>query len=304
MTPAGRRTLCFANPDWPTQARRAGYSDAAIASAQLLETQGYAVVKSGISQDHCSRAIAAFRVWVEQNKEYAESRRLPDGHFPRFVNFHSISDPVLDLFAENRAALELQDLVFGARAALYTSLFYERGSAQDIHRDVPYFCTYPRDLYLGVWVALEAATLTNGPLMMIPGGHAVANVDPVEVATKHFGGKLPVSVPPIDDGLWVAYQSRVTEECFARGLNRVVAPLEAGDTLIWHPLLPHGGSPIVDARLTRFSVVFHTTPENVPVYQGDVFFSGRYPDRPDRPRWAYRRYKGRPVADLPGGQFQ
>jgi ectoine hydroxylase-related dioxygenase (phytanoyl-CoA dioxygenase family) len=297
------RTLCFANPDWASVARRAGYSESAIDHARLIESQGYTVVKSGVSPHHCSRAIDAFRSWLEQNKQYAESKRMADGHYPRFVNFHSISDTILDLFADNRTTLEIQDVVFGGPAAVYTSLFYERGSAQPLHRDVPYFCTYPRDLYLGVWTALEAASLANGPLMMIPGGHAVAQVDPVEVATAHFGGNLPNTLPPIHDGLWVAYQSRVSDECFAKGLNMVVAPLDAGDTLIWHPLLPHGGAQIVETHLTRFSIVFHTTPENVPVYQGDVFFSGQYPKPPELPRWAYRRYKGRSVADLAGGKF-
>jgi phytanoyl-CoA hydroxylase len=39
-----------------------------------------------------------------------------------------------------------------------------------------------------------------------------------------------------------------------------------GDTAIWHPQTPHGGTEIRDLTRTRHSIVMHTTPAGVPLY--------------------------------------
>jgi ectoine hydroxylase-related dioxygenase (phytanoyl-CoA dioxygenase family) len=49
--------------------------------------------------------------------------------------------------------------------------------------------------------------------------------------------------------------------------------VEKGDTIIWHPLLAHGGAKYKDLSRTRLSFVVHTTPDNVPVFHTDVFFN-------------------------------
>ncbi len=84
---------------------------------------------------------------------------------------------LLKLFTENKAALEFQDLLYQQETVLYTSLFYERGSAQDLHRDTPYFSTRPEYRYFGMWVALEDVDAQNGPLMVAPGGHLLDELD-------------------------------------------------------------------------------------------------------------------------------
>jgi phytanoyl-CoA hydroxylase len=51
----------------------------------------------------------------------------------------------------------------------------------------------------------------------------------------------------------------------------------AGDCLILHPRLPHGGGVIRDKSKTRCNIVMHTTPEGVPVYHQDAFFRPNTP---------------------------
>jgi phytanoyl-CoA hydroxylase len=71
-------------------------------------------------------------------------------------------------------------------------------------------------------------------------------------------------------------------------LRRRKLLMNAGDAVIWHPQLPHGGTVINAPDRTRYSLVFHTTPEGVPVYHQDVFFR---PNRqaPETPTWGYFR---------------
>jgi hypothetical protein len=71
--------------------------------------------------------------------------------------------------------------------------------------------------------------------------------------------------------------------------------LDIGDTVIWHPELPHGGSPASDPHHTRWSIVFHCAPANVQVHQHDAFFSHLGPE-PPAPRYGYRETNGRKIA--------
>jgi ectoine hydroxylase-related dioxygenase (phytanoyl-CoA dioxygenase family) len=67
---------------------------------------------------------------------------------------------------------------------------------------------------------------------------------------------------------------------------------QAGDVVIWHPQLPHGGSHIKDLSRTRHSFVMHVVPEGTPVYQQDAFFNPRKP-LPERAKWNYEKFGGR-----------
>jgi ectoine hydroxylase-related dioxygenase (phytanoyl-CoA dioxygenase family) len=262
--------------------------------------RGYTVIPGAVGRDRCVAAIQSFRDWCEANPAAAAERRDEHGHYPRFVNFHAASEPVLSLFTENAPALEVQDACFGFRTQLYTSLFYERGSAQPMHRDAPYFRTVPENFYLGMWVALEDVDMDNGPLMVHPGGHRVPFVDPVETTRRYHAD--PGQAPAISAELWNDYQGRVVAACQAQKLETEYLTVKAGDTVLWHPLAPHGGAEIKDLARTRFSTVFHTVPEHVPVYQADLFFNPGKQVSPD-PSWGMRRHGDRLIADLPGPLF-
>ena len=266
-------------------------------ASEMLE-KGYAVLPAAVPGERCDAAVEAFHGWCAGRPDEVESFRDAHGHLPRLVNFHLANDAFGALFFENAAALELQDFLFGYRTSLYTSLFFERGTQQPVHRDAPYFCTHPRNFYFGMWVALEDTDAENGPLFLVEGGHRIGEIDPAEVSAGHRARGEPLGAT--DLGLWQGYQDRVEAHYRERGLTGKRVTLRKGDTLIWHPLLPHGGEAISDLSRTRFSAVFHTTPEHVPVYQGDVFFDPDARPSPD-PTWKYRVQGGRLVADHPGG---
>ncbi len=154
--------------------------------------------------------------------------------------------------------------------------------------------------YFGMWAALEDVDEGNGPLLVWPGGHRIGHVDPDRIASEHHPPGEPVA--PICDRLWNEYQAEVERRCMAAGITGEPVLAGKGDTVIWHPLLPHAGAPLGDHHRTRFSIVFHTTPEHVPMYQGNVFFDASAKPSAD-PKWGYREVDDRLVADHGEAEF-
>lgn len=259
---------------------------------------GYTVVRRGISPTLCHAMIANFRRFEQANSDIFNERRRPDGHYPRIVNLHLPIPQMQALFTHNTIWLQVQDVLFGAPTALYTSLFYESGSQQPLHRDTPVFATRPEYLYFGTTVYLEPAGPENGCLEVMEGGHLMPELDREAMARRRYG--TLDDVPSLDGALWQEYQNSVAQQGRERGLPVKELHVEAGDSLIWHPQLPHGGTPIKDLTRTRFSMVMHTTPMGVPVYHQNAFFHPSQ-ELPERAAWTYREANGRMIADFRNG---
>jgi phytanoyl-CoA hydroxylase len=259
---------------------------------------GYTVIRNCFAPSHCNSVIARFRQFEAANQHIFAPHRDDNGHLPRVVNLHLAMPELISLFSLNTVLLAVQDLLFGRPTSLYTSLFYERGSQQQPHRDTPVFCTRPEYLYFGNTVYLEAAGDENGCLEVIEGGHTVGELDREALARARYGSLD--DIPQLDNDIWIEYQRRVTDRCDRLNLARRLVAVEAGDAVIWHPQLPHGGSAIRDASRTRLSFVFHTTPVGVPVYHQHAFFHPSAP-MPETAAWDYRWVDGRAIADHRNG---
>lgn len=252
-----------------------------------LMRDGFTVIKGAIPKEKCRSIIDNFKEFAELNSEKFTKFLDRDGHYPRIANLHSAFPELIDLFDQNKIAFEVQEAMFGTSPSLYTSLFYERGSAQPIHRDTPYFSTKPEMYFLGVWVALEDANEQNGALDVMRGGHSITEPDRAAIALSHFDSLD--AVPSSSAVLWDGYQGEVQRLCAEAGLQKEQLAVEAGDTIIWHPQLPHGGGQIQDITKSRFSFVMHTTPVGMPVYHHDKFFNPAAPAETDSGR-AYGKH--------------
>jgi len=257
--------------------------------AEGLIREGYTIIKGSIPRKTCVGLISRFKKLAAANPRKFGTFVDRDGHYPRIVNLHAVLPELFELFSHNMVAYDVQAALFDATPSLYTSLFYERGSAQPIHRDSPQFTTRPEYFFFGVWIALEDANEENGALDVIPGGHAIDEPDREAIALRHF--PTLNDVPGSSNELWDSYQEEVTRRCRDLGLGKKTLCVESGDTVIWHPQLPHGGSPIKNIAKSRFSFVMHTTPVGVPVYHMDKFFNPTgY--APVNQSWDYTRADG------------
>lgn len=288
----------FLQPDALT--RIAGMDIDPLVKGHALEVlaKGYTVVRGAVPPETCRDMIAAFRRFERANDAIFGRHRNEHGHYPRLVNLHTAMPELLHLFTRNTVWLAVQDVLFGAPTALYTSLFYEVGSQQPLHRDTPAFATRPEYLYFGTTVYLEASGDENGCLEVMQGGHLIPELDREAMAIRRFGSLD--AIPDLDGEAWNEYQNTVVAQGHERRLPVKRLHAQPGDSLIWHPQLPHGGTPIRDPSRTRFSLVMHTTPVGVPVYHMQAFLA---PSRalPEQAPWGYREVEGRKIADFGHG---
>lgn len=298
-----RRTLprpWFDEPDAADQVRQRAAGDPLLerVGAAVVE-QGFAVVPGLISPELCADAVRDFGRFLARLGSAAEAHRDPQGRYLRVVNLHSESAAARAIGLDP-GVMRILDFLFGAKACVYTSLYFEHGTQQPLHRDLPFFETFPRNYFMGVWVALEDIHPDSGPLMYVPRAHRFA-CDPAaihaEVAAQYPG----LDTPELLDRCERLYNRRVMDQAAA-----IAAPvpviLRKGDVAFWHPAAPHGGSPARDLTLTRRSIVFHCSPEAVQVHQQEAFFlrNGVEP----LPRYGFARFGDRKVALAGDAQFQ
>lgn len=257
--------------------------------ARNLARDGFTHIPGSIAPALCDEVVRDFHSYCARHA--AEAAKYADGYgqHSRLCNLHMESAAALSI-ALDETIMRLLDFLFGRRAAAFSSLVFEKGSQQAIHRDGPYFHTAPAGFFFGVWTALEDVSEAAGPLIYLRGGHRIP-LSPSEAARRHAEEK-----PPQDLGTF--YNLLVARKCEEHGLKPESPTMRKGDTLIWHPDLPHGGRPILDRSRTRKSLVVHYGPEGTPVYGPEVFFGGA-PTTVQMPYWrrGSRAYanQGQPV---------
>jgi phytanoyl-CoA hydroxylase len=212
----------------------------------------------------------------------------------RVVNIHLLMQSARKLFLKVPDQVEFLIDNFLGKACVYTSLYFESGSEQPLHRDSPYFFTNPPYNYLGFWCALENVNELNGPLTLVEGSHMIPEPDLDRLKYKRFGDS---PCPSSDDELFNSYNESVIELCKQKKLNQINCYLEKGDILIWHPSLLHGGSAHRNKLKSRKSIVFHITSEYTPVKHMDYFFD-KTKKMPPKSEWDYFKDGNRLFADL------
>lgn len=227
-----------------------------------LQRDGLVRLRVAVPRALCDQAVVDYHGFVATSDQ-AEQWTDEHGLHSRLSNMHLASDALCAVVTA-RPVMKLCDRFFGARTAIYSSLFFERGSEQAVHRDDPYFHTEPRGRFLGVWVALEDVDEDQGPLFYVPGGH-----------------RQEIPIPsadlfnPIDE--YYAQLKGSTQLLTAR----------KGDVAVWHPFLPHGGTAIKRPGASRLSAVFHVVPEGT-VVSGPSTWVGREPAA-EASEWVERR---------------
>ena len=211
-----------------------------------FKDDGYFIIKDVLSHEECDLAAA------DIDKFYAS------GNGSRVVNLHMDSEAVLNAITKKKVFDWLSENCFEA-PAIYTTLSFQKGTQQPIHRDVPHFFTSPLYKFVGVWYALEDTDLDNGCLQYYKGGHKIADLDGEMI----FNGNIESSMN--------YYQSEVQKSCQHLPLERGV--LKKGDVIVWDALLPHGGGKILKEGATRKSVVAHCVPMGTRVYNAKKFFN-------------------------------
>lgn len=291
----------FDAPDAQEQVGARAAHDPALAEAAEVARhfieEGIATVPALADPADCDAVTAAFDRFVAENPEYAAQHADGTGRHLRFVNLHLVCDAALRMGNAPRLA-RILDFLFGGPTGIYTSLFFEFGSQQPMHRDSPFFHTYPKNQFIGCWIALEDIHPDAGPLMYAPGGHRF-------VVDQRAMFEEVVRDNPDRSREWCIRQAvEVYYGAIIRKAGELAVrtmPVKKGDAVLWHPELPHGGSPAADPRRTRKSIVFHCAPIGVQVHQHEAFFTE---DSPPPARYGYADFEGRQYALAGASGFQ
>ena len=166
----------------------------------------------------------------------------------RIPDLHSHSPHARELYLHPKI-FRFVELIYGAPAIAFQSLYFEYGSQQGLHRDPMFVVTDPPAHLLASWIALEDITPESGPLAYVPGSQHLPwyEFEPGSVVCNQ--GVTPERRAEFRD--WTQAQLR------ERGLEVAPFTCRRGDAFIWHAGLVHGGTPIENPAKTRRSFVVH-----------------------------------------------
>ena len=240
--------------------RRSHLGPEVLSALMSLRTNGYAVLKKNIPHSVCDALISDFNAYCSGNEE---AKKYTDeyGLRSRLALFHYVSDNAMKVATAPKTVNVLK-AAFKNEFNIVGSLFFEKGSTQDVHRDTPAFFTNPLNHFFGVWNALEDIQPGTGELCYFRGGHKV-------IRDQNLYDDYGININN--------YFSAVKEACLNAGLQLETFTPEKGDTLIWLPELPHGGSPRNNPAASRRSMVFHYIPRGIPIHGVNEFFDSNKP---------------------------
>lgn len=128
------------------------------------------------------------------------------------------------------------------------TLTYVNGSEQNAHQDTIHLTPYPAGMMSGVWIALQDVEPDSGELFVYPGSHRTPRLRAAELGLEKVDE---------DYGAYQAFDRAIMELVEEGGFRRVTYQPRAGQILVWHENLIHGGSPRTARDRRRFSIVSH-----------------------------------------------
>ncbi len=239
------------------------------AGRSFFHDHGYLAIRRAVSRERVRAASAAVDDLIDGvdpgfrgvQFEAGGGRQLPPRQRRRrvrklmsFVDYH----PALKELSEDPALLSLvSGLMDGETPQMFQDMALLKppgGREKPWHQDMAYFNLPLHTPVVGLWIALDEATVANGALHVIPGSHR-------EGPSDHFNRRD-----------W-----QICDTDVATGRDLVV-PLPPGGALLWHGLTHHG-SPVNHSRRRRRALQFHYRPasaeettakERMHVFGGEV----------------------------------
>lgn len=248
---------------------RAGAIDDATAE-QLFRfaRDGYVVLRGAIDEVTLAMINAAVdRAWTTPPEGLLVETCEPDGvmrYLPPQAGFRHGRTKMLDLYAHdailrqaiaNGAAMRFLTALFAETPKAFQSLYFETGSQQAMHKDTAYVKIDANPLALAAsWLALEDIRAETGELEYYVGSHRAP--DFLFAGGSKWMEAEPEAHPRFLESL---HQNAATH-----GHRRERFLARAGDVLVWHADLAHGGSAVApsiapQARPSRRSLVTHFT---------------------------------------------
>lgn len=207
---------------------------------EQYQRDGYLVVEDALSADavsevkqrlrsytHGDREPETFTSQIEPRVERGELAVEEEGDAVRkFEGLGMVEeDDVFGSVANNETITAVAEQLLGEHLKLLRSAAMFKppsvGSEKGLHQDAAYYPIQPRD-HLTVWIALDEATPENGCMTVIPGAHKDGML---EHAADEYETDIVIQDTEYDES------------------ELVELPMEPGDALFTHCLVPHYTAP-------------------------------------------------------------
>lgn len=208
-------------------------------TAQALEAyhrDGYIVVEDLVTDEelaglrarlrdytHGGRAADALRIQIEPRIQRGELQVDHPGDGIRKIDGLVESDDRFQHLGLHPNILSVLTRILGSDIKLFRNSLLlkppEVGSAKGMHQDSPYWPIEPMTL-CSCWFPLDDATLENGCMAVISGGHQQGALPHIHVTDDY-----------------------VVDEAYYQADQMMTVPMKAGSGLFFHSLLPHYTAP-------------------------------------------------------------
>jgi phytanoyl-CoA hydroxylase len=183
---------------------------------------------------HGDRAVEGFEQQVEPE---AENEGVDEADAVRkFEGLGLLDDDVVHALAtDDRLVTVAQDLLGPDVKLLRSAAMFKPphvGSEKGLHQDSAYYPVRPYD-QVTTWIALDDATPENGCMEVLPGGHTEGLL---EHETREYETDIVIPEKPGE---------------------MESLPMEAGDVLFQHSLLPHRTAPNTTDRWRRAMIFMY-----------------------------------------------
>ncbi|MBS0362538.1 MAG: phytanoyl-CoA dioxygenase family protein [Proteobacteria bacterium] len=232
-----------------------------VAALRHFVDEGYMLLPARIEPELVTRLNAALDDAVEKKVEGYEW-----GASQRLHNLHLTYPAIRELWL-HPAVMRMLSLIFGEPAKPCQSLTYVFGSEQQFHQDGIHLTPFPAGRMCGVWTALEDVQPESGELLVYPRSHRLERIYLAESG-----------IPKVGED-WTAFGETVAkrweDQILSNDLAKEPYRPKAGEVLIWHDNLMHGGMVRRDREKSRRSIVGHYFANGCIAYHDSSGMAGR-----------------------------
>lgn len=207
-----------------------------------FDNEGYAIIRGYVRKDDIDQIN-------HEIDRLIKSKKIEFNYWNKIL-FAYKKIGALRKIASDDHLVELLSSLLSDDPKLFQSINFINGSEQETHSDSIHMTTFPLGGLLGVWVALEDIETDNGPLHYYPGSHKLPYY-----LNKDYDNEGNFWL--IGDKDYTSYEKMIKDKISEIALDKKVFTAKAGDLLIWHANLFHGGEEHINKQKTRKSVVFH-----------------------------------------------
>ncbi len=212
-----------------------------------FDSEGYSVLKGYVKKEIVEKIN-------EEIDRLLHEKKIKFRYQNKIMFAYKKIDSLRKIAAEENL-LELLSSLLSDNAVLFQSINFINGSEQETHSDSIHMTTFPLGGLLGVWLALEDIDFDNGPLHYYPGSHMLPYY-----LNKDYDNEGNFVL--LGDKDYSEYENMIRGKIEEFSLEKRTFHAKAGDILIWHANLFHGGEEHINKQKSRKSVVFHYYAEN------------------------------------------